>query len=1026
MMAGAAWFSAGTETPMPDDLPDSTPRERERQIHRVLEECLRRRSSGEAFADEEVIAAYPALMPELGRELRLLSVMRAANRSREAAGKSDASGAATGAAGGAEPFPRIAGYDILDEVHRGGQGVVFRALQRSTRREVAIKVMREGPFAGRHDLARFEREVQTLARLNHPNIVNIHDRGSADGRHYFVMDYIDGWPLDDYLGLAGAAGPRAVNGSLATATGAERTSVTSDLSASRPGEPARTPLSLAERLSLFVTVCEAVQAAHVRGVIHRDLKPSNIRVDRAGRPHLLDFGLAKAMPSDESGPASIVTETGQFVGSLPWAAPEQAAGRGDAVDMRTDVYALGVILYEMLTGRFPYGVFGPHGDVLERIRNAEPVRPSRIRSDLDNDVETIVLKCLAKEPDRRYQTAGELSRDVRRYLAGEPIDAKRDSTWYVLRKTARRYRAALAVMSLIVALTSVSAVALAVMYRRQTVAREAADAATTAESVARRQAEAINAFLTGMIASANVNLANRPDVTVREVLDRAAARIGTDLASEPLIEASVRRTLGRAYESIGRYGDASAHATAALALLRTAYRDDHADIADTLAEIAMIQYRTGDPIAAEVTIREAMDIRRRLVGEDHPAFAEGRSDLGFYLLKQDRFDEAEAALRAAEATFAAHGVFDAESVANLGTLGLVMRKRGDFAAAAETLRSVVQQWRALDGDDSARVAGALLNLGSALEDLGQYDEAEAVIGESLAMRRRVLGEDHLDVASSLNDLAGIRFARGDLEGAGQLLHEALAIKESRLEPLHPDIFNLRYNLASLYTQSGRYAEAAPLFTAMLDDAERLFGPESLQVAQIAANYALMLQDSGDLDAAERQLRSALLIARQQLGDRHPEVGDYANNLGSILRDMDRLDEAEPLLREGLEIRRAAYEPDHPQIANSLSNIAMLMLKRDDPAGAEPLLREAMEIRGRALPGHWLYYSTVGRLGETLVLLQRYEEAEALLLEAAGFHDANPDARVGLQELAHERLVKLYEAWCRPGDAERWRPAEEGR
>ncbi|HQE83876.1 MAG TPA: protein kinase, partial [Candidatus Hydrogenedentes bacterium] len=296
------------------------------------------------------------------------------------------------------PDESIPGYQIIQEIHRGGQGVVYQAIQKSTKRRVAIKVMREGPFAGPHERSRFEREVQILAALQHPHIVAVHDSGVASGNFYFAMDYISGDALDRYV--------------------------------------EQHDLSVEDALRLFAKVCEAMNAAHLRGIIHRDLKPANIRVDAEGEPHILDFGLARVglggLTADSR--PQLMTMTGDFVGSPPWAAPEQAEGLPHLIDVRTDVYALGVILFQVLTGEFPYDVTGSILDVLERVRHAEPLRPSTLRRGIGDEVETIILKCLAKDRARRYQSAGEVARDINRYLAGEPIEAKRDSAVYVLKK----------------------------------------------------------------------------------------------------------------------------------------------------------------------------------------------------------------------------------------------------------------------------------------------------------------------------------------------------------------------------------------------------------------------------------------------------------------------------------------------------------------------------------------------------------------------------------------------------------------
>jgi len=383
------------------------------------------------------------------------------------------------AVGGVLPRPRnavpaIPGYEIAREIHRGGQGVVYLARQRSTHRDVAVKVMRQGPFATPADRSRFEREIETLSRLDHPNIVTVHDAGLADGFHYFVMNYVDGLALDDWAAQLGEPDSAATHA--APSPGADRARIESILRA-------------------FLKVCDAVHAAHLRGVIHRDLKPSNICVDRAGEPHVLDFGLAKATDDRLQ---SNMTRTGQFVGSLPWASPEQVEGASRSVDLRTDVYSLGAILYQLLSGAPPFDPGKNLHDLLDDILHREPARPGSVvrsassitgstssrsftlasRRGLDDELDTIVLKCLAKDPARRYQSAGELASDLRRYGAGEAIEARRDSMLYVLRKTLRRYRMRVAAGSAFVVLLAVFAVVMAILYQQSSVLeRRASDAA---------------------------------------------------------------------------------------------------------------------------------------------------------------------------------------------------------------------------------------------------------------------------------------------------------------------------------------------------------------------------------------------------------------------------------------------------------------------------------------------------------------------------------------------------------------------
>lgn len=385
----------------------------EPEVEELFREWVRLRKQGKKPRLEDLCADCPELVDQVRERIRPLEKrIRAKRRQQE----STRSFATDGESAVNKPLIQIDGYTILREIGRGGQGIIFKALQTSTGRHVAVKVLTEARQLSDTERTRFDREAQVLAALEHPHIVSILDRGhTAGGSSYFTMEHIDGLPLDKWL---------------------------DDYRQEHP--PPDIPSNPAELLRLFMKIADAVNVAHLRGIIHRDLKPSNILVDDRGDPHVLDFGLARlGLPSEVySKQHRVVTMTGQFLGTLPWVSPEQAEGLTSKIDTRTDVYSLGVVLYEMLTGEFPYEVVGNMRDVLDNILRAQPKPPSTViearlvkeaekrkrwrkkhRNPITQDLEAIVLKALNKKPENRYQNAGELARDIGSYLSGRPIEA---------------------------------------------------------------------------------------------------------------------------------------------------------------------------------------------------------------------------------------------------------------------------------------------------------------------------------------------------------------------------------------------------------------------------------------------------------------------------------------------------------------------------------------------------------------------------------------------------------------------------
>jgi len=715
----------------------------------------------------------------------ILQARRQSDEADAAAAALDREGAALLAA---DYFP---GYELQREIHRGAQGAVYRAVQKSTGRSVAVKVLHDHVLGGRLERARFEREMQVLAALRHPNVVAIHDGGSHDGRFYLVMDYIAGEPLDTYL--------------------------------------RRQPRSIRETLELFLGICDAVNAAHLRGVIHRDLKPANVRVDANGRPWVLDFGLAKWDPSESSDssdprapsrgpqapevvesaaqPPAPFTATGQFLGSLPWAAPEQAEGSPARIDTRTDVYSLGVLLYHMLTGRLPYSVAGPMRQALEAIVRSTPAPLRGLRRGIHDDLETITLKCLSKESDRRYQTAGELADDVRRYLAGEPIEAKRDRGWYRARVFVRRHRLPVAgAATLLAVLLGAFGFSLA-QWRNADQERQRAESHN-------RKLQQVNRFVQGLLTSADPYALPSGDVTAYALLDNASRDIEAGaLRDQPAVEAAVRTTLGQAYAALARYDDAANHLEAALRIVEASPPVDQHALGDVLRALASVRQATREFDRAEAHARRALAVRQATYGVAHEEVAAAWEGLAEVLHAAQRLDE-----------------------------------------AAETMRTALDIRRSALGERDARVAATVARLAMYTHDTNESTE---LLREAVEQFERAGQTYSLSYAAALSDLARIQHLRREYASAAACYRRAVDVRRERLGPNHSHILIDLDNLTLLYMQTADWPRALESSRELLQVAEALYGADSARTAQALMHVAVSCRRLGEneagLDAARRAL-----------------------------------------------------------------------------------------------------------------------------------------------------------------------------
>jgi serine/threonine protein kinase len=723
------------------------------------------------------------------------------------AGNHPASAGAVGAGdaavpANATPLPtRIGSYRILRLLGEGGMGAVYEAEQPNPRRRVALKVVRPALLT-RHLLRRLELEADVLGRLEHPGIARIYEAGTVDvgdagvPQPFFAMELVEGVPLTTY---------------------------------------ARThKLTTSGRLALLAKVCDAVHHAHQKGIVHRDLKPRNVLVTAEGQPKVLDFGVARAIEARAPTGAleTAFTEPGQVVGTLPYMSPEQASGQTDSVDTRTDVYALGAMAYELLAGRLPIVVAGrPLHEAIRAITNDEPSRLGSISRDLRGDVETIVGKALAKDPERRYGSAAELAADIRRYEAAEPITARPPSTRYRWSRFARRNRAlVLGLIAFVAALTTGAAVATWQAIR--------ANQARASAERALNDSEDLNKFLLDALRAVDPNAAKKPVANVADLLDWAGREAEKRFADRPLVRASVDDVVGEAFRSLNlaepavdhlrsayqvrsallgesnpltlrsavglstaltdakRYDESEAVARSALAVLgragkTTGVEADEIQV-DALAALgyAHLQQRDRDPrhlVEADQWYRQAVALALSKLPAGHPATDAAQYDLGYVLMRRGGafMDQAYPMLRDAHAAAAKrYGEQHPVTLKRLALLVGCMRESGRLppAEARKMLEKILADTEATFGADHWQTAGALYDLGFLLEEQGWYADAEPVCRRLVALDRRLYPAGHAYIGSAESLYGAVLLGLGQYAEAEDLLLEAETIERKADEP----------------------------------------------------------------------------------------------------------------------------------------------------------------------------------------------------------------------------------------------------
>jgi serine/threonine protein kinase/lipopolysaccharide biosynthesis regulator YciM len=794
-------------------------------------------------------------------------------------------------------------YELIDEIARGGMGVVYKAKQINLNRIVALKMILSGQLASEQDVQRFRTEAEAAANLDHPRIVPIYEVGQQDGQHYFSMGFVDGESLAQKI----------VDG----------------------------PMAHREAAEMLVKICEGIAYAHERGVIHRDLKPANILLDQSEQPKITDFGLAKKLGSDSN-----LTGTGQILGTPSYMAPEQASGKVDEVGPLADIYALGAILYCLLTGRPPFQAANPM-DTLLQVLDKEPIPPRQLNATIPEDLETICLKCLSKEPHRRYSNANELSQELGRFLRGEPIQARPvgrvEQAWrWCKRNPAIAGWIATASVLMILGTTVSTYFAFDANQKRQE-----AEKATAAESAAlmqtnkrlsqiERGVQLFAELLAEIDPKSNGNDSQSLYQRLRERAEKAADELHSEAVADPIAEAQLQNILGNTLRELGSFSKAVEVLERSRATLERERGDDDPDTLATLGNLASAYMAAGRIDAAIGLYERVADARSKSSGADHPDTLVALSNL-------------------AGAYYQARRPVDAIRI-----LEQVLNKQTD------TL-----------GVEDPRTLNTLNNLANTYLSLGKASEAIALHEKALKAKESSLGEKNI---LTLNTLA---------------------------------------NLAGAYHSLKRLDKSIPMFEDILARQEKELGRTFLDTQVTVANLGVNYLDAGRPNDAIPLLEEAISFSSE-----YPLLSNFSPSLLSAYQKMGESDKAAKLIAQILSTVRQKLPSESPQLAAQLAHYSLELMKAKQYTQAEQLLRECLTIRQAKEPDDWRTFSTMSMLGGSLLGLERFFEAEPLLIKG---YEGMTQRRVKIPAEASvrifeavDRLIELYATTSRPLEAEKWR------
>jgi eukaryotic-like serine/threonine-protein kinase len=877
------------------------------------------------------------------------------------------------------PGSVIGPYHLVRAIGEGGMGIVYLADQeRPIRREVALKIIKQG-MDTKEVIARFEAERQALAMMDHPNIARVFDAGTTDsGRPYFVMELVQGIPITRYCD--------------------------------------ENRLTIRERLELFVPVCKAIQHAHQKGIIHRDIKPSNVLVsvyDGKPVPKVIDFGIAKAT-GQELTEETMFTQIGAVIGTLEYMSPEQAEGSLQDIDTRSDIYSLGALLYELLTGVTPItagklrdaAVF----EVLRRIREDEPPSPStrlgqsketlrttseQRRSDpvrlaklLHGELDWIVMRALEKERTRRYETANGFARDIERYLTGEPVDAGPPSATYRLKKFAGKNKLLLGAIAACTALLLLGAI---ISTWQAVRARRAERAATREKDRANTEAASANAvteFLENSLLSqasaqqqSGLDQKPDPDVKVRTLLDRAASGIGGKFTAQPMVEADVRETIGNTYRDLNLLSQ------------------------------------------AEEQFKKAYSLRLRAAGADDPKTISALADMASLAADQGKLPEATRIGEGVVQNFTrVLGPDDARTAKATQALGVFYLYQGLYAKGEPLLKKALSYQMRTLGIDNIQTLTTSDSLEYLYVNDHKYPQAEQLALKALESYKRLYGPDHPFTLREMYGLGRIYLDEEKFPQAEALLLPVMEGNIRLLGPEHPNTLSTEQTVASLYNKEGKHAEALAMQQKVYDAFNKQ-GPDLPGTLAAEGDLAGLYAINGDLQKAEALDKDTLEKDTRKYGPAHPETLTAMSNLAYLYETHNRYAEALPLELRAQQIAEKQYGPDHRVVIAYTSMVGKDYMGLGKYPKAEPEFRQALASVIKTTPEGWRRYNLESLLGGALLGEKKYAEAEPLLLSGCkGMKQQEATLPVGTKVFLKEdcdRVVPLYRAWGKPREAAAW-------